>query len=138
MQSKQITAGEEPPDKTTSIRVCVCFVVVVQTTSAAVISARPDRTHTHSQTGPPIPGQMAAERESFLWSSRERGGRERKQMSGGGGGREGAVCAPGSRQFVNEREPWTPPSVTARHQTLQPTKHNADQHSAIYCCYPIP
>lgn len=45
--------------------------------------------------GPPSPDKwLQRERGSFLQSSRERGGRGRKQMSGGGGGREGGSLGP--------------------------------------------
>lgn len=125
MESAQITTTGQA-DKKTSLRVSVCVLLLLSRQHLPPSSQRPDKTY--SQTGPPIPRQMAAQRVIPLLLEEER-----KQMSGR---REGGVWAPGSRQFVNERELQTP-SIPICHSKAP--HFTADQTQCrLHCCYSIP
>lgn len=120
MESTQITtARQQAPDKTTSIRMSACVLLLLSRQHLPLSSLSDQTGHTLPDWAP----QPQTNGSTESHSSAPRGREETNEWKGGG-----AVWAPGSRQFVNERELQIAPtpSVTARLQTLQPTKHNAD------------
>lgn len=121
----------QPPDRNQQIRQpaseWVCVLLLLSRQHLPPSSRRDQTGHTLPDWAPHP--QTNGSTESH--SSAPRGGEETNEWKGGG-----EVWAPGSRQFVNERELQTPSSPICHSKAPHFT---ADQTQCrLHCCYSIP